>query len=162
MKSSLSNFKDFKNFEKSKDLAEVSVSYLPDIVNQIKIRNAEDAFEILYPLFNRETIELKEEFYILLMNRANFYLGWFKLSSGGTSGTVVDIKMIYMLALLTNASAVILCHNHPSQNLQPSANDIKITNQVREAGKIFDIAVHDHLIVGSDGRYLALTSVGIL
>lgn len=150
------------DFEKSPELAEIYVSYKTKRRGFVKITNSQDAFKILYPLFDLNTIEFKEEFFLLLLNRANNILGWFKLSSGGTSGTIVDVKIVFMLALQTNACAVILCHNHPSQNIQPSEADIKLTNRIKEAGKLLDISVLDHLIIASSGTYFTFADEGLL
>ncbi len=162
MEKALSNFKELKTFEKSPELAEVKVSYRRNFKNKVKISNAEDSFEVLYQLFDFNTIEFKEEFFLLLLNKANFCLGWFKISSGGTSGTVVDVKIIFMLALLTNASNIILCHNHPSQNINPSDADISLTNQIRNAGKLLGINVLDHLIIASNRSYYTFANSGLL
>jgi DNA repair protein RadC len=108
------------------------------------------------------TIELKEDFLLLLLNKANNILGWFKLSSGGTSGTVVDVKIVFMLALQANASSIILCHNHPSQNIQPSEADIRLTNRIKEAGTLMDVKVLDHLIIASNGTYFTFADEGLL
>ena len=156
------NVIELSNFEKSPELAEISVSYKSKLRSFIKISNSKDAFNILYPLFDLNTIEIKEEFLLLLLNRANHFLGWFKLSSGGTSGTVVDVKLVFMLALQTNACNLILCHNHPSQNIQPSEADKKLTNQIKEAGKLLEINVLDHLIIASNGTYFTFADEGLL
>ena len=162
MDKTLSDFDELRIFEKSPELAEVKVSYRQNLNKHVKISNPEDSFSILFHLFDFNTIEFKEEFFLLLLNRANICLGWFKLSSGGTSGTVVDVKIIFMLALLTNASNLVLCHNHPSQNIRPSEADIALTNQIKEAGKLFGISVLDHLIIASDGSYFTFANMGLL
>lgn len=162
MEKSLKNVIGFKDFEKSPKLAEIKVSYQLRPRKIIKISNPIDSYNVLYPLFDLNTIEFKEDFYMLILNRANYLLGWFKLSSGGTSGTVVDVKIIFALALLTNASGLVLCHNHPSQNIQPSQSDIDLTNRVKEAGKLFSIAILDHLIVAPHGAYFTFADTGLL
>jgi len=162
MEKSIKSFNKLRSFEKSPELAEIRVSYTPHFRKLIKISNSEDSFNVLFPLFDTNTIEFKEEFFLLILNKANNFLGWFKLSSGGTSGTVVDVKIVFMLALLTNASSVILCHNHPSGNLQPSEADIKLTNQIKEAGKLLGISVLDHLIIASNGTYFTFADEGLL
>ena len=88
-----------------------------------------------------------------LMNRANRALGIAQVSHGGISGTVADPKVIFQHALKANASSVILLHNHPSGNTQPSEADIHLTKKLVEGGKLLDIAVLDHLIVTIDGYY---------
>jgi DNA repair protein RadC len=162
MKKGVENAIDLSNFEKSPELAEISVSYKTKMRGFVKISNSQDAFKILYPLFDINTIEFKEEFLLLLLNRANNILGWFKLSSGGTSGTVVDVKIVFILALQTNASSIILCHNHPSQNIKPSEADIRLTKQIKEAGNLLDIKILDHLIIASDGTYFTFADEGLL
>ena len=99
---------------------------------------------------------------MLLLNRANIVLGWVKLSSGGTTGTVVDVKIIFALSLKTNASGIILSHNHPSKNLIPSEKDKRLTKIVAEAGKLFNVNLLDHLIVVSYERYFSFVDEGIL
>ena len=105
--------------ETSLELAEVKVIYKRSRRDAIKIINSKDCFEIFYSLFNKDIIEYREEFFLLLINRASFMLGWIKLSIGGTPGTVVDPKIVFTLAVQTNACSIVLCHNHPSGNLCP-------------------------------------------
>jgi len=162
MNKRVKNAINLSNFEKSPELAEISVSYKSKLKSNIKITNSKDAFYILFPLFDKNTIELKEEFILLLLNRANNFLGWFRLSSGRTNGTVVDVKIIFMLALQVNCCNLILSHNHPSNNIQPSDADIKLTNQIKEAGKIMDINVLDHLIIASNGNYFDFADEGLM
>ncbi|MGE6221219.1 RadC family protein [Nubsella zeaxanthinifaciens] len=100
-----------------------------------------------------------EEFWILLLNRANILIGKHLLSKGGQSGTVVDPKMIFKTAIEHGAAALILVHNHPSGSLKPSSADINITKKLMELGKMMEIAVHDHLIVYND-TFLSLADEG--
>ena len=102
-----------------------------------------------------------EEFWIILLNRANRVLNSFSISEGGISGTVADPRKIYKIALENNASSVILCHNHPSGNVNPSDADIKLTHKLRDAGNHLDIQVLDHIIVG-DGNYYSFADDNIL
>lgn len=149
-------------FEKSPELAEIMVSYKSRRKDIVKITGSHDAFVVLYPLFDTNTIGLREEFLILLLNRANNVLGWFKLSFGGTTSTVVDPKIIFMLALKTNACSIILCHNHPSGNLKPSDTDISITNRIKEAAKLLEMSLLDHLIISPEGSYYSFANERIL
>jgi len=110
----------------------------------IKIVTPVDAFEVLRPVF----ADLNhEEFWILMLNQANYVIGKQAISSGGTAGTVADPKIIFKTALDHNATYVILAHNHPSGNLKPSKQDIDITKKLVEAGKTLELYVLDHLIV---------------
>src|SRR5689334_3310751 len=88
-----------------------------------------------------------EEFWILMLNRANKIIGKHPVSQGGIAGTVVDAKMVFKPAVEHSASSVILCHNHPSGNLQPSNEDIKLTKKLQDAGTNLDVKVIDHIIV---------------
>jgi DNA repair protein RadC len=94
-----------------------------------------------------------EEFWALYLNRSNRVINSSKISQGGVSGTVVDVRLIYKEALEKLASGVILCHNHPSGNLQPSAEDKNITNKCKEAGKLLNIDILDHIIITQNGFY---------
>jgi DNA repair protein RadC len=98
-------------------------------------------------------IDLYEEFKILFLNRALHVLGVYTLSKGGTAGTVVDLKLMFSTALKVNACSVIIAHNHPSGVLKPSSQDIAITKRAVEFGKLVEIVVLEHLIVGRGGYY---------
>ena len=151
-----------RDFKKSPELSEIKVSYKSKPRDTVKVNSSRDAFEVLFKLFDKDTIELKEEFFLLMLNRANHVLGWVKLSSGGTTSTVVDVKIIFSIALQTNSHSVILCHCHPSGNLKPSDSDISLTNKVKEAGKLLDINVLDHLIISPIGTYFTFADEGLL
>ncbi|OON65399.1 RadC family protein [Hymenobacter sp. CRA2] len=102
-----------------------------------------------------------EEFWVILLNRANVVMRQEKISSGGVAGTVADPKMIFKHALEKLASSVILVHNHPSGNRQPSAADIMLTKKLKEAGNFLDLPVLDHLIY-TDRGYYSFADEGIL
>lgn len=118
-----------------------------------KVSSANDAFKLLLNNWNENKIELLEQAKILILNRSNQVLGISHLSTGGTSGTVVDPKQVFVLALKANASGIILAHNHPSGSLCPSNADDKITHKLYKAGKLLDIDVLDHLIITKEGYY---------
>lgn len=136
-------------------LAEVQVSYRTKIksADMPKIKDSWDTYNYLKKIYNPEIIEHREEFIILLLNRAQKVIGWCKISAGGTSGTVCDPKIIFQVALKCNASAIVLSHSHPSGLSTPSESDIKVTKQLKEGGKLLDIAVFDHIIVTTEGYY---------
>ncbi|HRO98497.1 MAG TPA: DNA repair protein RadC [Flavobacteriales bacterium] len=94
-----------------------------------------------------------EEFWLLLLDRGNRLIERCKVSQGGMHGTVADPKVIFKEALDRRASSVVLCHNHPSGQLRPSEEDIRLTRKLVEGGRLLDIAVHDHLIVTTTGYY---------
>ncbi len=102
-----------------------------------------------------------EEFWILLLNRSNKVIDKFMASKGGITGTVIDVRSIMKIAVEKVATSMILCHNHPSGNLSPSDADLQITNKLKEAGKIMEIQVLDHLIITQKG-YFSFADNGVL
>lgn len=102
-----------------------------------------------------------EEFWILLLNRANRITSKHLVSKGGQSGTIADPKIIFKMAIENHAASIILAHNHPSGNLKPSQADLDLTNKLRSAGQFLDIPVLDHLII-SDKGFLSFTDEGLL
>ncbi len=134
-------------------LAEIQVSYNTNSSIKPKIESSHSAYEILLASWFAGTIELQEEFKVLLLNRANQVLGIYNLSKGGTAGTVVDIKILFAVALKCNASSIIVAHNHPSARLKPSLQDIEITKKIKGASELLDIKLLDHLIISKNGYY---------
>lgn len=102
-----------------------------------------------------------EEFWVLLLNRSNRFIKKKRVSEGGVSGTVADPKIIFKLALDELASGIILAHNHPSKNVKPSDSDISLTKKMKEAGKLLEIAVLDHIIVAGH-EYFSFTDEGLI
>jgi DNA repair protein RadC len=96
------------------------------------------------------------------MNRSNSVLGLLPVSKGGISGTVTDVRIILQAALKSNASGLIVCHNHPSGNLNPSESDSRITQKLKEAGNIMDIQLLDHLIISPENDYYSFADNGLL
>lgn len=126
------------------------------------IKSSRDAFDLLLQNWDSNTLEYVEEFKILLLNRANAVLGIVPISKGGVSGTVTDVRVILQAAVLSNASGLILCHNHPSGNLNPSDADIRITQKIKEASGIVDIQLLDHIILTSEDSYHSFADNGQL
>lgn len=115
-----------------------------------KITSSKDAFELL----RGDLMDLpKEEFWVLLLNRANRVITKRRISEGGVSGTVADPKIIFKLALEELASGVIVAHNHPSGNLSASQQDIDLTRKLKEGGKLLEIQLLDHIIVAGTRYY---------
>lgn len=114
------------------------------------ITDSRAAFELLQPVLGDLPYE---EFWLLLLDRGNRLMNRCKVSQGGMHGTVADPKLIFREALDQRASSVILCHNHPSGQLRPSAEDIQLTRKLVEGGQFLDITVQDHLIVTNAGYY---------
>lgn len=136
-------------------LAEVKIRYSTRIPKQerIVITSSQQAYEVFMSNWDQNTIELYEEFKILLLNRANEVLGIYTVSKGGIAGTVVDAKIVFSVAIKCLASSIILAHNHPSGNLRPSHQDIELTKKLKKVGETLDIQVLDHLIVTKEGYH---------
>ncbi|MBO6496056.1 MAG: DNA repair protein RadC [Roseivirga sp.] len=117
---------------------------------RIKIQSSKDAYECIAP----ELLDLPtEQFWVIMLNRSNHIIHKRNISQGGVSGTVADPKLIFKKALDDLASGIILVHNHPSGNLQPSQADRQLTKKIVEAGKLLEIPVLDHIIFADNGYY---------
>jgi len=117
---------------------------------QKKVTSSREAVALMQPLLGDL---LHEEFWVIYLNRANAIIGKRQISMGGMSGTVADPRMIFKSALDEKAVSIILCHNHPSGNNQPSASDVQLTKNIAEAGKVLEITVLDHIIVTQHGFF---------
>jgi len=125
---------------------------------RIKITSSKDASDLFQPVLG----DLKhEEFWVLLLNRSNKMLEKIKISQGGISGTVIDTRIILKQALDRFSSSIILCHNHPSGNKSPSKADMDITNRIRQAAKIMDISLLDHIIIANK-TYFSFADEGMM
>lgn len=142
------------NTELLSQVSEIAISYRPKIKasERPQITSSRDAEAILRHSWS-DDLELLEEFVVLFLNKANKVTGLFRLSRGGTCGTVVDAKLVFSAALKALAQGIILAHNHPSGGLQPSQSDIVLTKKLKSGGDLLDIAVLDHLILTSEGYY---------
>ena len=127
---------------------------LPDF---FKITSSKAVFEIMQPIIGDL---LHEEFWVLYLNNANKVIHKAQLSKGGITGTIVDVRLIFKLALEHNATAIILSHNHPSGKLVASDADREITKKLTFAGEQLDIKVLDHIIITEKG-YLSFQDEGI-
>lgn len=137
------------------EVSEVQLSYRSKVSpsQRPKITSSRDAYNILKSLWNGNTIEMHEEFKVLLLNRANRVLAIYNVSSGGIAGTVADPKLIFIAALRGLASSIIVTHNHPSGNLRPSQQDIDLTKKIKDAGKFLEIQMNDHIIITNEGYF---------
>lgn len=118
-----------------------------------QVSTSKEVYELFKQYWDKNKIELVEQFKVLLLNRANKVLGIYEMSTGGFSGTIADPKLIFAVALKAAASHIILAHNHPSGNLQPSIGDKQLTQKIKEGGRLLDIDVMDHLIISVEGYY---------
>jgi hypothetical protein len=125
------------------------------------ITSSADAKEILRKIWNPDRIEMVEEFKVLFLNKGNKVLGVLELSSGGVTGTVADPKLVFAAALKANAVHLMLAHNHPSGNLKPSHADEALTNKFKEAARLLDMTVLDHIILTSES-YFSFADEGLI
>jgi DNA repair protein RadC len=129
---------------------------------RLKVKSSKDAFDIFMGYWDLDSVEHFEEFKLMLLTRSNKVLGLTTVSKGGISGTVTDVRIILQYAIKANASGIIICHNHPSGNMQPSETDMKITRKIKESGNLMDIQLLDHLIVIPEGKYCSMADEGII
>ncbi len=137
-------------FGRRRNLAEAEI--------KTQIKTSRDIFDIIYPLISDLPYE---EFWVLHLNKGNRIIDKEKISIGGVAGTVVDMKIILRSALMKLSSSLILVHNHPSGNLQPSEADISITKKLKTAATLLEINVLDHVIIG-DKDYYSFADGGII
>lgn len=123
-----------------------------------KISSSKSVFDIMQPIIGEL---IHEEFWVLYLNNSNKVIYKSQLSKGGITGTVVDIRIVFKTAFEQNAVNIILCHNHPSGILQASDADKQITRKLKDAGKMLDINVLDHVIVTSSG-YISFADEGLM
>lgn len=137
------------------NVSEIKVEFKPKfkLSECPQITNSKDAYEILIQVWDKGLMSFLEEFKVILLNNANRVLGIVDIAMGGKDSVLVDMRVIYSIALKGSASKIILAHNHPSGKLLPSSQDKAITNKAVEAGKVLDIEVCDHIIVSEDGYY---------
>lgn len=136
-------------------------SHLPEITLKlkrgetlnVKIKNSSDIAEVFKQIWDKDSMEIYESVICIFLNRANNTIGWFKVSQGGLNGTVVDNRLILSTGLKSLASSMIIAHNHPSGNANPSDADIKITQKLKQAGEIVEIKLLDHVIMTTDSHY---------
>ncbi|SKB27771.1 RadC family protein [Daejeonella lutea] len=127
-------------------------------VQPVQISTSIDVYEVIASQFKDLN---HEEFWILLLNRANRVTSKHLISKGGQAGTIADPKIIFNIALENHAASIILAHNHPSGNLKPSQSDLDLTKKLRSAGQFLDLPVLDHLIIADQG-FLSFADEGIL
>ncbi len=142
-------------------ISEIEISYKPKNAKNPAVKSSDDVYRHLVQFYPEESIALQEQFTVAYLNRANKILGVSVVSKGGITGTIADPRIIMALALKTAATGIVLCHNHPSGNLQPSAADIEITKKIESACKYFDINLLDHIIISPEGTYFSFVDEGL-
>jgi DNA repair protein RadC len=145
-------------------ISEVKLIYRTNVKasERFQVKTSRDAFEIFMEAWDQDSIEHVEEFKLLLLTRSNKVLGVASISKGGLSGRVTDVRIILQYAIKANASGIIICHNHPSGNLNPSESDLAITRKVKDSAKLMDIQLLDHLIITPEAGYCSMADEGMI
>ena len=143
---------------------EIQVSYKEKISlsKSEAIKSSADAGKLLFDTWDKNTIGLQESFKVVLLNNSNKIKGIYQLSSGGITGTLVDIRILFAVILKTLSVGVILSHCHPSGKLKPSEADKQLTEKIKKAAAFFDVKILDHLIIIPSGEYYSFADEGIL
>lgn len=136
------------------------VKEVNSLYHQVNIKSSHDAADFIRPMFG-DNLGICEEFHIILLNQRNNTIGNVRISQGGITATIADVRMIGKYALESLATAVILAHNHPSGNCKPSQADIQLTQKAKSALALFDINVLDHVIL-TEESYYSLADEGVL
>lgn len=134
-------------------VGEVELSYKRKSNKTEKVVTSDDAYKVLRNTYSDGQIEFKEFFKVLLLDNAHNVLGWSLVGEGGLTECPTDVRVIFQTALLSNATRIIVCHNHPSGSLKPSKQDDNLTSELKQAGKILRIPIVDHIILSEDRFY---------
>ena len=137
------------------EISEVQIIYRTKVKasDRPQIKCSKDAYELFMEAWELDTIEHHEEFKLMLLTRSNRVLGIASISKGGINGTVTDVRIVLQYAIKSNASGLIVAHNHPSGNLNPSESDTAITKKIKDSAILMDIQLLDHLIINTDNYY---------
>jgi len=143
---------------------EIKISYKGGLKSSEwqKISSSQDAAELLFEDWDKDTIAIHETFKIVLLNNSNKVKGVYQLSQGGITSTLIDLRILFAVILKSLSVAIILTHNHPSGKLIPSEADKNLTSKIKKAAQLFDIAILDHLIFAPDGNYYSFSDNGLL
>lgn len=143
-------------------VSEIQLKYKPQPLTET-IHGAKDIHRLLTNrVFDTDTIGYKESFKVLLLNQANKIIGYTTISDGGLTSTIVDVRVIMQTALVSNATSIILSHNHPSGNPHPSGHDDNLTKKIKSACELMDIRLLDHIIVTPYDSYYSYCDEGRL
>lgn len=144
-------------------VSEISVTYQPAIGNKPIIKSCLDANNVIRGFFSEDNITVQEQFIVLYLNQAQRVIAGYKVSVGGITSTVGDLRLIFSVALKSLATSFIVGHNHPSGNLQPSTQDIAFTERLKNAGLMMDIKLLDHIIISpEEGKYYSFADNGLI
>lgn len=144
-------------------VSEIKLTYKSKVKakDRPQIHSSRDAHRILKSNWS-DLIELQEEFNILLLDRSNRVMGICPISKGGIASTQVDLRIVFATALKGRASSIILAHNHPSGNVNPSGSDMELTRTFIKAGQLLNINVFEHIILSPDEAYFSFADEGLM
>lgn len=143
-------------------VSEIQLKYKPQPLTETLCSSKEIHQLLIKRIFDEETIGYKETFKVLLLNQANKLIGYTTISEGGLTSTIVDVRVVMQTALVSNATAIILAHNHPSGNTRPSGQDDSLTRKIKSACELMDIRLLDHIIVTPYDSYYSYNDEGRL
>lgn len=146
------------------EVNEIRISYCEKlgVIDSEPVNDSEHVAKLLYENWDKNTIGLQETFKVLLLNNANKVKGTYQASTGGITGTLVDLRLLFAVVLKTVSTSIILAHNHPSGTLRPSKADLDLTKKIQKAADLFDIKIMDHLIIVPTGKYYSFSDNGML
>ena len=155
--------KQVELLEETSMVSEVELIYHSKVkpADRPLIRKSEEAYKLLINTWNKDTIELYEEFKVVVLNQAGRVIGIYKAGMGGLTRTIADPRLIITTALKAAACSIVLAHNHPSGNLTPSKSDEEMTRKMKAGAELLEIKVLDHLIITLDG-YTSFADQGLL
>ncbi len=140
--------------QKFQKIAQIGIKYEKyHELERTRIKTSMDTYNIFMEVWDMDTFDYQESLWMIFLDRGNFVLGVSQVSIGSCAGTIVDPKSVFGRALLVHASYILLAHNHPSGNLNPSQADIDITRKLTEGGNLLEIKVLDHLILTRKSYY---------
>jgi DNA repair proteins len=142
-------------------VSEIQVTYHPFKISQTKLTMSTDVIDVIRTIWDTGIIEMQEEVKILFVNSSNTVIGFYSLSRGGITSSLVDIRLILSVALKCLATGLILVHNHPGGNLNPSSADLAIVKKLNTACKLLDIALLDSIIITKES-YTSFNDEGLL
>ncbi len=147
-----------------KQVNEIKITYKDCLKSNkwIKLESSYSTAQFLFKDWDKSTIEAQECFKVLLLNNANKVKGIFHISTGGITGTLVDVRLLFAVVLKSLSVGIILVHNHPSGTLKPSQADKDITHKIKMAATLFDVTVLDHIILAPNGSYFSFADQGLL
>lgn len=144
-------------------VSEIELVYVSKVPasKRFSIRKSTDAYWLFKRSWNAKKMELVEQFKVIYLDTANHVLAINDMSVGGLTGTVADHRLLIAGGLILKATAMIICHNHPSGNLSPSQRDSSLTEKIKQACHMLDMSLNDHIIISSEG-YFSFADEGLL